>query len=65
MSHEAPEGQLWVCAACGKTSRDRYGEKKISDGWDESCMLNAVLCYDRPDIVQGAPQYTAVKEQPK
>jgi hypothetical protein len=33
---------IWVCAACGKKSRDLYGEKAIDGGWDESCMLNAV-----------------------
>jgi hypothetical protein len=41
----APDGQVWVCAACGKTSKDRYGDDKSSWGWDESCMLNSVLCY--------------------
>lgn len=40
----APEGFIWVCAACGKTAQDRYGLNGIhSRGWDESCMLNAVL----------------------
>ena len=38
----APEGKLWVCHACGKAVRDRYGQE---GGWDESCMLNSVL-YD-------------------
>jgi hypothetical protein len=47
-NHVAPEGQVYVCAACGKTSRDKYGFQKISRGYDESCMLNAVLCYDNP-----------------
>lgn len=43
----AEKGQLWVCGACGKTHTDRYGiEGKGSPGWDESCMLNAVLCHD-------------------
>ena len=41
----APAGAVWVCGACGKTARDRYGiEGEHSRGWDESCMLNAVLC---------------------
>lgn len=44
-NHTAPEGQVWVCGACGKRSQDRYGFQNISYGWDESCMLNAVLCY--------------------
>jgi hypothetical protein len=47
---------VWVCQACGKTSRTKYGfldngERSFEDGtpvsdpgWDESCMLHAVLC---------------------
>jgi transposase-like protein len=49
----APEGQVWVCAACGKQSKDKYGYQKISRGWDESCMLNSVLCYDKQRILEG------------
>lgn len=38
----APDGEIWVCLACGKTSKDRYGlEEEHSPGWDESCMLNS------------------------
>lgn len=41
----APPGTIWVCGACGKTAEDRYGiEGEKSRGWDESCMMNAVLC---------------------
>lgn len=41
----APDDAIWVCAACGKTHTDRYGIKGDGHrGWDESCMLNAVLC---------------------
>jgi hypothetical protein len=39
----APEGQVYQCQACGKLSRDLYGEQALNRGWDESCMLNAVL----------------------
>lgn len=39
----APEGKIWICAACGKRSRDLYGSQPIDYGWDESCLLNAVL----------------------
>jgi len=40
----APEGSIWVCHACGKTSQDHYGmEGKHSPGWDESCMLSSGL----------------------
>ena len=41
----APAGAIWVCSACGKTSRDRYGDPNSS--WDESCMTNAILCDDQ------------------
>jgi hypothetical protein len=46
MNEVAPKGQVFVCAACGKRSKDRYGDQKIDRGWDVSCMLNAVLCYE-------------------
>ena len=46
MNEVAPEGQVWVCTACGKRSQDRYGNQRINRGWDESCMLNSVLCYE-------------------
>lgn len=48
----APEGQVYVCGACGKTSYTQYGfdendQSQADSGWDESCMMNAVLCYER------------------
>lgn len=42
----APEGKIWKCMACGKTSKDLYGMEyrdQTSKGWDESCMLNSIL----------------------
>ena len=55
------DAHTWVCGACGKTSRTRYGfvdggtkmgsnhmpdgSPVASPGWDESCMMHAVLCY--------------------
>ncbi len=55
----APEGKVWVCRACGKTSRTQFGfvddgtsrggdylpdgSRVAVPGWDESCMLNAEL----------------------
>lgn len=42
----APDGYVFVCGACGKRSRDVFGEQRVSRGWDESCMLNAVLCHE-------------------
>lgn len=38
--YNAPTGQIWVCAACGK-----HGPNRVRIG-DESCFLNAVLCYE-------------------
>lgn len=50
----APEGAIWVCGACGKTAKDRYGiEGEKSRGWDESCMLNAVLCHEEKGFTRG------------
>ena len=42
----AGQGQVWVCMACGKMAdHDRYGmEGATSPGWDESCVMNSVLC---------------------
>jgi hypothetical protein len=43
--HVAPEGQVWVCGACGKWSRTLHGDPDaVRVGWDVSCVLNAVLC---------------------
>ena len=44
----APEGQTWVCCACGKTARSRYGfdaegNRTTRQRWDESCAMNAEL----------------------
>jgi hypothetical protein len=41
---DAPDGAIFVCGACGKTSKSIYGDDTKFGGWDESCMLNAVLC---------------------
>lgn len=39
----APEGSIFVCMQCGKRSRDRYGDRTSSPGWDESCATHAIL----------------------
>lgn len=50
----APEGAIWVCQACGKTHSDKYGiEGAGSRGWDESCMLNAILCHQNKRVSPG------------
>lgn len=40
----APDGFTWVCGACGKTSKDRYGDS--NSRWDESCFLNSFLAQE-------------------
>lgn len=43
-SWQAPDGYIWVCAACGKVSKERSGNcAERTHGWDESCFLNAIL----------------------
>jgi hypothetical protein len=62
-NHEAPEGQVYVCGACGRRSRDKYGFKPIDAGWDESCAMNAVLCYaEKKDANDGRGLRWAVVE---
>ncbi len=44
------EPYRFVCGACGRTARSRYGVDAAgnrttdSTGYDESCAMNAVLC---------------------
>ena len=45
-NHVAPDGQVYVCGACGKRSRDKYGDNAIDHGWDVSCMMHAVLVHE-------------------
>lgn len=37
----APIGKIWMCMACGKVSKDLYGD--TTPWWDASCVLNSVL----------------------
>lgn len=64
----APAGTVWVCHACGKRSRDRWGLQKISPGWDESCRAEAVLCYEATLVCSEdgsvVLRANAVEEQP-
>ncbi len=52
---------LWVCCACGKRSHDRYGERTISRGWDESCFLNSVLAYEDSLVIENE-RVTEIKD---
>lgn len=49
----APDGQVFVCHACGKRSKDEYGYQEINYGWDESCTLNCAI-YDESRLVIGS-----------
>ncbi len=54
--HAAGPDETYVCMACGKTSRTKYGlERTSAPGWDESCMLNSVL-YKTSDLVFADPE---------
>ena len=52
MNEVAPEGQVWVCLACGKMSKDKYGNQQISRGWDASCMLNSELFKETELVIE-------------
>ena len=52
----APDGQIWVCSACGKTSKDKYRN------WDTSCAMHAVLCYENTNPGRGPGSWVAVEE---
>jgi hypothetical protein len=58
----AAEGTMFVCAACGKRSRDRYGFDPIDPGWDESCMLHAVLCREDSLVMSPSGRVAEVKD---
>lgn len=65
----ASPGQIYVCACCGKTSGNRAGFDEITGrrlpnthrGWDESCFLHAVLCYEKANPED---TWVAVDEEP-
>lgn len=38
--------KIYVCMACGKRSNDKLGDKPIDRGWDVSCSINSVECYE-------------------
>jgi hypothetical protein len=57
----APEGKLWVCCACGKTSKDQYGDPATS--WDESCVLNSRL-FEVSRLVYANGRVVRVTEPP-
>ena len=50
---EAPEGQIWLCPACGRTNKNRY---KMSDS---SCVTAAVLVYEKSIMKEDGVLITA------
>lgn len=52
MNKIASKGQVFVCSACGKRSKDKYGDEMIDRGWDVSCMLNSILCYEDKLVIE-------------
>jgi hypothetical protein len=56
----APEGFVWMCAACGKRSRDRYGFQRLDRGYDVSCALNAELVLEPAVLPQARDESSGV-----
>lgn len=61
MNQQAGEGEVFVCQACGKRSKDLYGEKAFGS-WDESCMMNAILCKESSVVFH--PNGMVIKADP-
>lgn len=55
----APEGQIWVCLACGKKTKNRFGS---DGGWDASCVLNSRLAHEDSLILTGNNRVAKIKE---
>lgn len=57
----APEGMIWVCVCCGRTSHDKH------EFGDVSCVLNSVLCYEEkkshPEKDENMSSYHAVPDE--
>jgi len=66
----APDDCVFVCFACGKISRSRYGfdinnKKVCMFGWDESCMMNCDLFKKTDLIINENGAVTGLKENVK
>jgi len=57
----APEGQVFVCCACGKRSKDKYGDHPIDLGWDASCMMHAILVHE--DTINIGPNGRVIRAE--
>lgn len=43
---------VYVCIACDKRSRDLYGQRPVNYGWDASCVMSAVECYEDALVIE-------------
>lgn len=50
---EAPEGQTWLCPACGRHNKNRYNMS------DSSCVTAAVLVYEKSMMYEDGVLITA------
>lgn len=58
------DDHIYVCHACGKTSRTQAPTKNSDHGWDASCMLNCILCYaDKRPGKDGVIMWHAVQSE--
>ena len=55
----APDGKVWVCLACGKYTKDKFGNDR---GWDGACMLNSHL-FNIIDLVIDNGRVIAIKKE--
>ena len=62
--YDAPEGAIWVCAACGKYSSNRI-DGLAGSLWDESCFLHAVLCFADVTTDPRSGRVTAARAWPR
>ena len=44
--------KIYVCSVCGKRSRDKYGKDPVNYGWDVSCVLNSVECFEDSLVIE-------------
>lgn len=58
MNRKAPSGTIYVCNACGKVAKWRWGvddggkqDVYASDGWDDSCATHAILCDEKTLLI--------------
>lgn len=65
-NRDAPAGYVYVCMACGKMSKDIFGYKRISKGWDESCMMNSMLVNEKLlELSEDGGQVVALRSENK